>query len=293
MIQMNLRAYLGAGVRLATVLLSAGCCLQAQSIGCAQALSPGQQRTLLDYVRKRYKLADSIALEIFKQGLVKDTCYRELTFRGTSQIRTWDLTLYLAPDLRFLSSDILDTSVDPEAEQRAKDVALLNGLTQGPPVRGSDKSPVTIAVFSDFQCPYCRRFAQCLDEVLADGTKDMRVVSTTCPSVDTPGRVRLPRAPAARNCRALPRSGRCTTRFSAIRRALLPPISRTSWASLRSPSRGWTQRRSKSVWTAACRSDWFCRTSTSPRPPTLTERRRCLSTATVRQASGVWRNYGT
>jgi protein-disulfide isomerase len=108
---------------------------------------------------------------------VQDTCYRELTFRGTSQVRTWDLTLYLSPDLRYLSSDIQDTSVDPAAEQRAKDTALLNGLAPGAPaVRGSDKSPVTIAVFSDFQCPYCRRFAQYLDEVLADGSEDVRVV---------------------------------------------------------------------------------------------------------------------
>jgi protein-disulfide isomerase len=177
MIPMSLGACYASGIRLAILLASAGFCLQAQNIGCAPPLSPEQQRTLLDYVRKRYKLPDSIALELGKQSPVKDTCYRELTFRGTSQVRTWDLTLYLTPDLRFLSSDILDTSVDPAAEQRAKDAALLNGLAQGAPaVRGSDKSRVTIAVFSDFQCPFCRRFAQYLDEVLADGAEDVRVV---------------------------------------------------------------------------------------------------------------------
>jgi protein-disulfide isomerase len=165
------------GVRAAILFFGAGLCLPAQNIGCTQPLSPEQQRTLLDYVRKSYKLPDSIALELGKQSPVKDTCYRELTFRGTSQVRTWDLTLYLSPDLRFLSSDMLDTSVDPAAEQRAKDAALLNGLAPGTPaVRGPDKSPVTIAVFSDFQCPYCRRFAQYLDEVMADGAEDVRVV---------------------------------------------------------------------------------------------------------------------
>jgi protein-disulfide isomerase len=70
----------------------------------------------------------------------------------------------------------LDSSVDPAAEQRGKDAALLSGVSPGAAVRGPDKSPVTIAVFSDFQCPYCRRFAQYLDEVLADGGEDVRVV---------------------------------------------------------------------------------------------------------------------
>jgi protein-disulfide isomerase len=174
---MSLRVCCLSGVRAATLLFAAGSCLQAQGIGCTQPLSPERQRTFLDYVRKRYKLPDSIALELSKQSPVKDTCYRELTFRGTSQVRTWDLTLYLSPDSRFLSTDMLDTSVDPAAEQRAKDAALLNGLAPGTPaVRGPDKSPVTLAVFSDFQCPYCRRFAQYLDEILADGTEDVRVV---------------------------------------------------------------------------------------------------------------------
>jgi protein-disulfide isomerase len=173
---MNLRARCVSGVRAAVLLFWAGFGLRAQSAGCAQPLSPERQRALLDYVRKQYKLADTIALEIGKQAILKGTCYRELTFRGTSQVRTWDLTLYLSPDLRYLSSDVLDTSVDPAAEQRAKDAALLNGSAQAAPaVRGPDKSPVTIAVFSDFQCPYCRRFAQYLDEVLSDGA-DVRIV---------------------------------------------------------------------------------------------------------------------
>jgi protein-disulfide isomerase len=174
---MNHRGWRASSVRAGILLFSAGLCLRAQTTGCTQPLTPEQRRTLLDYVRKRYKLPDSIALELGKQGPVKDTCYRELTFRGMSQVRTWDLTLYLSPDLRFLSSDILDTSIDPAAEQRAKDAALLNGRAPGAPaIRGPDQSPVTIAVFSDFQCPYCRRFAQYLDEVVADGPEDVRVV---------------------------------------------------------------------------------------------------------------------
>ena len=211
------------GVRVAILLFAAGVCLQAETPGCAQPLSPERQRTLLGYVRTRYKLPDTIELDLIKQSPVKDTCYRELIFQGKSQVRTWDLTLYLSPDLRFLSSDILDTSVDPAAEQRAKDAALLSGLGPGTPaVRGPDKSPVTIAVFSDFQCPFCRRFAQDLDEVLAHEVGDVRVVFHHLPLGIHPWARALPWAPRVRNSRAVWRSGRCMTRFSAARGPLPP-----------------------------------------------------------------------
>lgn len=35
------------------------------------------------------------------------------------------------------------------------------------PVRGPENAPVTITVFSDFQCPYCARLVPTLDQVLA------------------------------------------------------------------------------------------------------------------------------
>lgn len=165
-----------SGVRVAMVLAGAALCLGAQIKPCEQPLTPERQRALLDYVRARYKLPDSIVLEQAKQAPVKGTCYHELTFTGTSQIRTWDLTLYLTPDLRFLTSDLLDSSVDPAAEQRAKEEALLNGREGTAPVQGSGEPTVTVAVFSDFQCPHCRRFAEYLDALKAELSSDVRII---------------------------------------------------------------------------------------------------------------------
>ncbi len=41
---------------------------------------------------------------------------------------------------------------------------------------GSDQAPVTIVEFSDFQCPYCRKFADILHQVLPSERKSIRVV---------------------------------------------------------------------------------------------------------------------
>lgn len=173
----NTRRFLAAGTSLAALLIAAATRAQTKDGACAQPLSAERQRALLRYVRERYKLPDSISLELSVQGLVKDTCYRKLTFQGTSKARAWDLTLYLAPDLRFLTSALFDTSIDPAVEERAKNEALLNGSASGAsPVRGPNSAPVTISIFSDFQCPFCRRLARYLDEVMADDGTGVRVV---------------------------------------------------------------------------------------------------------------------
>jgi protein-disulfide isomerase len=151
--------------------------LEAQAPGCPQALSENQKKTLTDYVRKKYKLVDTIALTLKNDTMVRGACFRELTFEGKSAFKTWELTLYASPDARFLSSDLFDTTFDPALEKRAKDEALLKGLTQGPSAtRGPANAPVTIVEFSDFQCPFCGKFARILDEALSSEGKDVRVV---------------------------------------------------------------------------------------------------------------------
>ena len=53
----------------------------------------------------------------------------------------------------------------------------MKSLAQGPMAsRGPENAPVTIVEFSDFQCPFCRQFAQNLDEALSAGGDDVRVI---------------------------------------------------------------------------------------------------------------------
>ena len=189
--------------------------LRAQSASCGGALSVPQKDSLVQYVRARYRLPETIGLTLESEATVKDTCYRELAFQGKSAVKTWELKLYASPDLRFLASDLLDTSVDPVAEERAKSEALMLDLTKDAlAVRGPEKAAVTIVEFSDFQCPFCRRFADMLNGVLADGAPDVRVVFHHMPLSGRAWADRRLRWRDARSCRAPRRSGRCTTRFS-------------------------------------------------------------------------------
>jgi protein-disulfide isomerase len=151
--------------------------LEAQAPACSQPFPEKQKQTLSDYVRKKYKLPETISLSLTKDTAVRDTCFRELTFEGKSAFKAWELTLYASPDARFLSSDLFDTAIDPVLEQREKDQALMKGLAQGPRAsRGPENALVTIVEFSDFQCPFCRLFAQNLDEALSSGVDDVRVI---------------------------------------------------------------------------------------------------------------------
>jgi hypothetical protein len=148
----------------------------AQSPSCA-TVPEDTKKTLSEYVRKKYKLPDTVSLTLSKESLVPRTCFHELTFQGSSSLRQWDLKLYLSPDARYLTSDLMDTQLDPAEEERRKAKALMSGLAENKGASmGPESAPVTIVEFSDFECPYCRKFADMLREVLSTEQDHVRVV---------------------------------------------------------------------------------------------------------------------
>jgi protein-disulfide isomerase len=53
--------------------------------------------------------------------------------------------------------------------------------TKGAPFKGPEKAPVTVILFSDFQCPYCSRVTPLLDEILKVYPTEVKVVFKNFP----------------------------------------------------------------------------------------------------------------
>ncbi len=54
--------------------------------------------------------------------------------------------------------------------------SVKNIKIEGAPFTGAEKAPVTIVLFSDFQCPYCAKIGDITDKVLAKYPKDVKLV---------------------------------------------------------------------------------------------------------------------
>ena len=68
------------------------------------------------------------------------------------------------------------TQDDPDSKKPQPNVNYAVDVGPDPHVRGSEDALVTIVEFADFQCPYCRRMAATLDEVLAEHGESVRLV---------------------------------------------------------------------------------------------------------------------
>ena len=53
--------------------------------------------------------------------------------------------------------------------------------TAGHPSRGAQDAKVTIVEFSDFQCPFCKKFTTTIDQIVKDYSKDVRHVYRNLP----------------------------------------------------------------------------------------------------------------
>jgi protein-disulfide isomerase len=93
------------------------------------------------------------------------------------------LTLYLSPDFKYLAPDLYNLSGDPLEELRARQQSVISQLmNKRSPEKGSEGALITIVVFSDLQCPFCKTFAKSLSALQSlDVGRDVRVVYKNFP----------------------------------------------------------------------------------------------------------------
>lgn len=136
-------------------------------------------KRISDYVQRKYHLATSSSLQVVEDSVVGRTCYRKIHFDGdVPQSGKFPSFFYVSPDGKFLSTDLLDVYSDPIEEERnlipERAIKLSEGARN---TLGKAGAPVTVVVFSDFQCPYCKRAAGFLKSELENqDAADVRLI---------------------------------------------------------------------------------------------------------------------
>lgn len=93
-------------------------------------------------------------------------------FLVTSDDKQLWLLVNEAVDVSRSTEEIKAEVAQREAEREAELAAAISG----DPVRGNPEAPVTIVEYSDFQCPYCARGYQTMEEVLEKYPQDVKFV---------------------------------------------------------------------------------------------------------------------
>ncbi len=105
------------------------------------------------------------------------SCFRRIEIKSLAVTRKFDLILFASEDVRFLTTQVFDIKIDPLEEERKRKDSLRAALNPpDAPSMGPANAPVTITVFSDFQCPYCSGLARTLREDVMPKERNVRLV---------------------------------------------------------------------------------------------------------------------
>jgi len=129
------------------------------------ALGEDTKRRLVNYVEQALNIPPGDSIHITKSSLVGSTCYRKIEFESDNPTRRVHLSLFASPDLRFLSHDVLDTHIQA-SDSRRRGLGVPQPKADKMPVIGTADAPITITVFSDFECPYCAKFASMMRNIV-------------------------------------------------------------------------------------------------------------------------------
>jgi protein-disulfide isomerase len=149
---------------------------QAASADDCAGIEPGLLANISKYIQKKFKLPPDLQLRSADSGVVAGTCFRKIKTVSTDKTFLFSQTLFLSPDHRALTASVLNLQVDPLEEERQDRLRLQTQVTVGSrPVLGDADADATIAIFSDFQCPFCKAAAAGVRELGLPGRR-IRVV---------------------------------------------------------------------------------------------------------------------
>ena len=168
------------------ILLALGVCpMQSRasdSPKCSDMRAPDKAR-LVGYFQKKFNLDESTHVQVQEGSLVDDSCYRRLLFTWDGAGRRLHKDMLVSPDFRFLTRELLDSSLDPEEEARIETGKIAANLSRGDGAsRGLADAPVTLVLFSDFQCPFCSQMAAGLiNDILPKERERVRLIFRNFP----------------------------------------------------------------------------------------------------------------
>lgn len=144
-------------------------------------VTQSRKTVLCRWVQRKYRLPEAFPPRISEVSQVNGGCYREIHFVGSGK-RDFDAVLYLTPDQRYLVPELNDSTADPIAEEQQRQAEMRRHIEKddGSASLGPSGAPVAVVVFSDFECPYCRKFAETLRQVASE-EKRVRFVFRNLP----------------------------------------------------------------------------------------------------------------
>lgn len=156
-------------------------CVMLLAVGC-RAQSPvgaDLSRKIEKQIRSSYNLPAYVEVTVGERQPSADFAgYDRVTVKMSYNGQSQSRDLLLSKDGTTLLSVLkMDLTRDPQADVMAK-------IDQkGRPVRGNKDAKVAVVVYDDFQCPYCSKMHQTLNEVLKTYGDRIRVVYKDYPLV--------------------------------------------------------------------------------------------------------------
>jgi len=143
-----------------------------------EALSDVEKVRISEAIKEHFNFPQSASLDIWSVTDLPGSCYKrlKLRFKGTDLKVGQDF--YLSADHRFLSLFSFDLKLsEPEYKALAADRLRADLRRPDIPKLGLPSAPISVALFADFQCPYCRNEFAAVSREIVERYKDKVVIS--------------------------------------------------------------------------------------------------------------------